>query len=135
MRTEPQEVSKPSVEMVIRIPDGVIMSSSSAAIRDVICERLRQIIQEDFKPENDDRYQNGELEDAAYCYAAHATLSEQDRATYSNAPPEWPFAPKWWKPTTPEGDLIKSAALSIAALEVRYRAAVRKATAAAGDAE
>ncbi|MUZ65307.1 hypothetical protein [Agrobacterium vitis] len=129
MSTEPQDASEPPIELIIKIPEGVAMQSSSAAIRDVIRERLRQIIQEDFKPENDDRYQNGELEDAAYCYAAQATLSEENRAAYSSTPPEWPFAPEWWKPTTPEGDLIKSAALSIAALEVRYRAAARQAAA------
>jgi len=68
-------------------------------------ERLRQVEEEGFTPERDDRYSNGELWTAARCYYGVAS---------GKVFPAWPWDEKWWKPTTPARNLIKAGALCLA---------------------
>ena len=81
------------------------------AARDVLSERQRQIEVEGWTPEGDAAYRDGELADAAACYA---------RPRYrmgETCPPEWPWAGKWWKPTNRRRNLVKAGALILAEIE------------------
>ena len=81
------------------------------ALLDVISERQRQRAVEGWTSEHDDAYQNGELADAAACYAISA--HNQGFST----PAHWPWAPDWWKQSGPRRDLVKAGALILAEIE------------------
>ncbi|EJA8582556.1 hypothetical protein MU232_002152 [Salmonella enterica] len=96
----------------------------SATLADIIAERQRQITDEGFTPEQDDKYDREELVSAAISYIRLATIwKDKDPDCYrkSSAPMSWPWSPEWWKPTNPRRDMIKGIALLIAALERRDR--------------
>jgi len=86
----------------------------------VCAERVRQVDDEGFSAERDDQYVRGELALAAACYAAHAVGGGGAIASVQSL---WPFPRAWWKPGTPARDLTKAAALLIAELDRRERAA------------
>ena len=73
--------------------------------RDVIAERRRQISAECWTPEHDDAHRNGELAQAAACYAD---------GEFSDI---WPWDESWWKPTTRRRNLVKAGALILAEIE------------------
>lgn len=82
---------------------------------DVLEERERQECEEGWTPEHNDMHARGEMAFAAACYASCA----HDDAPW-DAPTEWPWSAKWWKPTDPRDprrDLVKAAALIIAEIE------------------
>lgn len=96
----------------------------TAAARDVLAERRRQIAQERFSLAHDDRHRRGTLTHAAMCYAEDTTWDK------GCAPPEWPFEAAWWKPTTRRRNLVKATALLLAEIEREdRRIAKRKAKA------
>lgn len=93
----------------------------TAAARDVLAERARQVSAEGWTPEHDDQYQHGSIAQAAGCYALHAS------GVYKGMYPSvWPWMPKWWKPTTPRRDLVKAGALILAEIERLDRAEARE---------
>lgn len=95
-------------------------------------ERCRQVTQEKWTPEHDDKHTDGALALAASCYAINA-------ATWASAAPHlgsryrdlspmqnrWPWLSKWWKPTSQRRDLVKAAALIVAEIERLDRAAAK----------
>ncbi|UTV53982.1 hypothetical protein [Burkholderia arboris] len=85
---------------------------TTAAARDVLAERQRQMQQEGATVEQDDTYTEAELPRAAAAYALSAS-------GFSNAITLdfWPFSTDWWKPTTPRRNLVKAAALILAEIE------------------
>lgn len=89
----------------------------AAALNDVIQERLRQVDKEGFDRQHDDEHTNGEIAEAAGCYALSAAGFHWVNA--HGLPDIWPFgwSPSWWKPTTARRDLVKAAALCIAEIE------------------
>ncbi|WP_321929412.1 ead/Ea22-like family protein [Burkholderia cenocepacia] len=89
-------------------------TSDTAAIRDVIYERRRQIEVERMETGNDDQYTDGELPEAAVAYALSAAGWDHDTAAQY-----WPssWAGCWFKPITPRRDLVKAAALILAEIE------------------
>lgn len=90
------------------------------AVADVLAERERQVVREQYTPEHDDNHEVGELATAAACYAANAG----GHVWIGGWPGEvWPWSREWWKPTTPRRDLVKAAALIIAEIERLDRAA------------
>lgn len=89
----------------------------TAAAKDVLAERLRQMSAEGWTPERDDTYHDSELADAAACYALHA--HNQGFPT----PAHWPWDRAWWKQTNPRRDLVKAGALILAEIERIDRAA------------
>jgi hypothetical protein len=96
-------------------------ASMTAAARDVLTERRRQIEQEHIKPRLDDLYRHGQLAVAAGCYLLFSDA-------YPNAgepPPQWPFANPWWKPKDYRRDVLRAAALALAELERIDRAAAK----------
>lgn len=94
------------------------------AVDDIVAERQRQINAEGWTPEHDDEHDKGEMARAAACYAYEATRTEHQRSLDDGfAPPMWPWAERWWKPTDRRRDLVKAAALIIAEIERLDRAA------------
>lgn len=90
----------------------------ATAIGDITNERRRQIEEEGWTPDHDDAHRNGEMADAAACYAVSRNI-EQHRVSYhgDSGHPLWPWAPKWWKPKDRRADLVRAAALIIAEIE------------------
>ncbi|RUU99430.1 ead/Ea22-like family protein [Mesorhizobium sp. M6A.T.Cr.TU.017.01.1.1] len=89
----------------------------TAAVRDVLAERRRQVEGEGWTPEHDDAHANGELANAAACYALGATVSKL-KWGHKSPPAIWPWRKSWWKI---EGGarrmLVKAGALIIAEIE------------------
>lgn len=81
------------------------------AVAAVIAERVRQIQEEGFTAEHDDRYAEHELPRAAVCYAMGRQISGADYPRF------WPWAMRWWKPGTHRDNLIKAGALILAEIE------------------
>lgn len=86
----------------------------SAAARDVIAERQRQINIEDWTPAHDDLYCAAELPRAAAAYILNGANDD--------APYIWPFAAKWWKPKDARANYVRAAALILAEIERLDRA-------------
>lgn len=98
---------------------------TSAAVRDVLAERARQVNEEGFTPERDDLYVDGELAAAAACYAITGGKWQSKAMTLLTI--LWPWSRDWLKPTTPRRDLVKSAALTLSEIERLDRKEAREA--------
>lgn len=103
------------------------------AARDVLAERQRQMSVEGWTPKHDDEHRNGEMAQAAGCYAMFAAASDTSRSA-TDLPGSlatlgkpirgwaawrqlWPWDRKWWKPTSRRRDLVKAGALILAEIE------------------
>lgn len=82
----------------------------TAAARDVLAERQRQISAEGWTPEHDDEHRDGSMALAASCYACAS-------AGFDDAARDWPWSDDWFKPSSPRRDLIKAGALILAEIE------------------
>lgn len=115
-------------------PEGV--NGDLLALDEIAAERRRQVEVEGWTPDHDDEHWNGELSNAAACYAQRAPYgvegsTEQDRLP---GPPEgWPWEGRWWKTADPRRMLIKAAALIVAEIERLDRAAIAAASTASGE--
>ena len=92
-------------------------------------ERMRQVQEEGWDAEHDDRHKRGELARAAALYASPTVRHVQCSSRGGVAPLEsvlrrlWPWDWKWWKPT-PEDRvraLVNAGALIAAELEREQR--------------
>jgi hypothetical protein len=96
----------------------------TAAARDVLAERRRQVEAEGWTPEHDDQHIPGTLAQAASCYIewnGWETEYQRDGAI----PINWPWAAAWWKPSDdPRRNLEKAGALILAEIERLDRAAL-----------
>ncbi len=84
-------------------------------IESIAAERERQISEEGWTPQHDDKYQESELASAAacYCFAGASYVMAHD-----GYPPKWwPWAASWWKPTDRRRDLVKAGALIAAEID------------------
>lgn len=81
------------------------------AILDVIAERQRQQSVEGWMPEHDDEHTEGEMAEAAACYAMFANNQG------FSVPGLWPWAREWWKQSGQRRDLVKAGALILAEIE------------------
>lgn len=89
-------------------------------INDVSAERLRQIEEEGYGYNNDDKYPGGELAAAGACYAMHAAWNLAPinaGKDLPGTPAWWPFDVVHWKPADPRRNLVKAAALIIAEID------------------
>ena len=90
---------------------GYMAAMAGKAARDIVVERVRQVVKEGWLPEHDDQHAGGELAAAASCYALNA-------GAYRRMPPKaWPFDREWWKPGDERRDLVKAGALILAEIE------------------
>lgn len=84
--------------------------------RDIIAERQRQIFDEGWTLDHDDRHDGGDLARAAACYAFNASGASESRASQMlNLC--WPWSTNWWKPTDHRRNLVKAGALILAEIE------------------
>ncbi|KVU10333.1 hypothetical protein [Burkholderia ubonensis] len=86
----------------------------TAAARDVLAERSRQVEVEAMTPAGDDQYDRRQL---ALAGASYALSGAGAIASDRSAPVVWPWSHEWWKPTTPRRDLVKAGALIVAEIE------------------
>lgn len=91
------------------------MSPYTQAQMDVLAERRRQIEAEDWSPENDNQYVNGELVAAGAAYALEAVSEGGTRGIWFKR--LWPWHLDYWKPKSRRRDLVRAAALLIAEIE------------------
>lgn len=106
------------------LPDAEV--PSGGGIARIAAERKRQVESEGWTPEHDDTHIDGELAEAAACYAAaalyHAQGWDPARVTDSLSYP-WPES---WKPSTdPIRNLEKAGALIAAEIDRLLRASPR----------
>ncbi len=85
-------------------------------IERIAAERQRQIEVEGFGPEHDSGNENGEMIDAAICYAMNAEIQDGHHVSI------WPWKEEWWKPADPIRDLEKAGALIAAEIDRLLRA-------------
>lgn len=98
-----------------RITLAAMREGETAAARDVLAERRRQIAEEGWTPEHDNAHSHGQLAGAA---AAYITGGAGSCRAHQDVPPAiWPWSAEWWKPSTRRRDLVKAAALLIAEIE------------------
>nr|WP_277608895.1 DUF4406 domain-containing protein [Pseudomonas aeruginosa] len=92
---------------------------------DVQAERRRQVEAEGWTPKHDDEHADGQMAQAAGCYALHAGGIGTDwpDGRQNGAALFWPWDKDSWKPTTPRRDLVKACALALAEIERLDRAA------------
>lgn len=88
-------------------------------------ERIRQMVDEGFTAEHDDKFTIGELLDAAEGYLTAAQLAEDGLLHTDGIPPyRWPWDESWWKPSeNPIDNLVKAGALIAAEIDRLLRAA------------
>lgn len=93
---------------------------------DVQAERLRQVEAEGWTPEHDDEHADGQMAQAAGCYALHAGGIGTDwpDGRQNGSALFWPWDKDSWKPTTPRRDLVKACALALAEIERLDRACI-----------
>lgn len=89
------------------------------AVDDIVAERDRQIVHEKFDAFHDDHHGNGELAQAAACYAEN---SVDVNGPNNSVPAMWPWHDSWWKPGDRRRDLVKAGALIVAEIERLDRA-------------
>lgn len=94
----------------------------TAAARDVLAERQRQVSAEGWTPEHDDAHTPGTLSQAAGCYIDWNGW-EAEYQTEGSRPINWPWDAKWWKPSDERRNLVKAGALILAEIERLDRAA------------
>lgn len=96
---------------------GAAVPSSPFAL--IAAERARHVTEEGCTDEQDDFYSNGELANAAACYA----MTSDHRNDMPDAP-LWPWLPEYWKPTPGDRvrELVKAGALIVAEIERLQRA-------------
>lgn len=81
----------------------------------IAAERQRQIEQEGWTPEHDDKHATGALKKAAYAYLAYG---ECPRYPTGSPPACWPWSAEWWKPSyDPARNLVKVGALIAAEID------------------
>lgn len=112
---EPEEIFVFLANMpTFKLPeDEEGFQKNQSGIKLIEKERQRQIEEEGWTPEHDDKHVCGELAVAGGCYAISV---ESDYPTY--APNNWPFEKKWWKPKHNKvQQLVKAGALIAAEID------------------
>lgn len=115
------------------------LARASTPITEIAAERERQKSGEGWTTTHDDEHSEGQMADAAACYAA--TKPAFHKAWLERSPMEdrgdtpaprliqhslWPWDARWWKPKDRRRDLVRAGALIIAEIERLDRAASPK---------
>jgi len=79
-------------------------------------ERYRQVEEEGWTLNHDDKHEGGELALASGCYALRSAKASIHHVA-TGIPLSWPWARGWWKPTTDRRNLVKAGALIVAEIE------------------
>lgn len=93
-------------------------------------ERQRQISKEGWTPEHDDSHKRRQMAKAAESYLGTHTEPDEWAAERGEPPSphhNWPWAKKWWKPSSdPIRNLVKAGALIAAEIDRLQRKQARK---------
>lgn len=106
----------------IALQATVLSPTPSAAMTAIAAERERQKSVEGYTSQHDDEHFDGQIADAAACYAL-ATTRGPKASVFANL---WPWDLLWWKPTDKRRNLVKAGALIVAEIERLDRAVSRK---------
>lgn len=97
------------------------MMNMKTGIELIAEERLRQVEKEGWTPEHDSQHTEGELADAAACYAMTDDIRSYIDERWGNDMwlGLWPFELIWWKPTPDDRvrELVKAGALIAAEID------------------
>jgi hypothetical protein len=92
----------------------------------IAVERAAQLLREGFTPKHDAEHVQGELADAAACYALIASYQARTgmKDVSGHVPPlGWPWEAAWWKPSAePMKNLVRAGALLAAEIDRRVLA-------------
>lgn len=105
------DVQTPATDAFLAEVRAQGVKSLSNAVQSVISERQRQQSVEGWTPEHDDEHTEGEMAEAAACYAMFA--NNQGFSVQGL----WPWAREWWKQSGQRRDLVKAGALILAEIE------------------
>lgn len=105
------DVKTPATDAFLAEVRAQGVKSLSNAVQSVISERQRQQSVEGWTPEHDDEHTEGEMAEAAACYAMFANNQG------FSVPGLWPWAREWWKQSGQRRDLVKAGALILAEIE------------------
>jgi len=107
-------------------------------IIDILDERQRQVTNEGWTIEHDDKHRRGEMAYAAAWYALNAESHDySDMVGIGNGSAldhafedefswcKWPWSSEWWKPKDRRRDLVRAAALLVAEIERLDRSQVK----------
>ena len=101
----------------------LIGDDKMSVIEEIAAERRRQIEAEGWSIEHDDSHMDGDMANAAACYAMHPNTREIAISQISLRAWVWPTEwVGWWKPKDRRRDLIRAAALIVAEIERLDRA-------------
>lgn len=95
----------------------------------IAAERKRQVEVEGWTPEHDDEHADGQLVEAAMCYARSSVRMLFGMAKLALVFPRhnWPWEQHWWKPSEdPIDNLVKAGALIAAEIDRLQRAKIRE---------
>lgn len=94
-------------------------------ITEIAAERRRQVEVEGWTAKHDDAHDDGEMAQAAACYAMPSKYRKRHLDPRIAGIVDWPktWHHTWWKPKDARRDLIKAAALIVAEIERLDRAA------------
>ncbi|HAW7289568.1 TPA: hypothetical protein JLC94_001126 [Escherichia coli] len=106
-----ENVKTPATDAFLAEVRAQGVKSLSNAVQSVISERQRQQSVEGWTPEHDDEHTEGEMAEAAACYAMFANNQG------FSVPGLWPWAREWWKQSGQRRDLVKAGALILAEIE------------------
>ncbi|MDJ1398384.1 hypothetical protein [Pseudomonas aeruginosa] len=95
---------------------------------DVQAERRRQVEAENWTPEHDDQHSDGQMAQAAGCYALHAGGIGTDwpDGIRNGSALFWPWDEEWWKPKSARENLVRAGALVLAEIERLDRSATEQ---------
>lgn len=96
------------------------MSTTKSGAEMIAAERQRQIEQEGWDDENDDRYTDFQLTKAAESYASAVSTPDEEGDEKGRVRPsfDWPWGMQWWKPSVdPVRNLVKAGALIAAEID------------------
>lgn len=99
---------------------------AGGAIALIAAERQRQVAAEGWTPEHDDGHADGEMAEAAACYALPPDLRQES----PKGPQFWPWDAQWWKPSPNDRirELVKAGALIAAEIDRLQRVANQNTT-------
>ncbi|WGX57860.1 hypothetical protein P7I93_13310 [Pseudomonas aeruginosa] len=126
LRTEPTDDDLRAIHDGLRSLAAAPGKEVPQAWLDVQAERRRQVEAEGWTPEHDDEHADGQMAQAAGCYALHAGGIGTDwpDGRQNGSALFWPWDKDSWKPTTPRRDLVKACALALAEIERLDRAGI-----------
>ncbi len=98
-----------------------VRAQLSGGIALITAERQRQIREEGWTAEHDDKHDMGELAKAAACYAVGEQIIKEG---YGYSTELWPWDTEWWNPSSdPIRNLTKAGALIAAEIDRLLRKA------------